>query len=175
MSKSIGTPSTHFDSLLEIERPGADDMDNKITAMENKISQLEEQNKELQRQVDYNRNKEAALQKVLCNYDNFLKKVIMEKNVVCDHEQTIVHLANLESAFNELLQKYEKAKVVVQGFQQNETLLKKQVTDYEEILESLRVKFATYKSLSDDSLNCVNHKKGCDDCKGKRKRLLTSF
>lgn len=140
--------------------------------MEKKIEELEEQNRELKNQLKYNRNKEVALQKVLCNYDNLLKKVIMEKNTN-DKDETTVHLANLESAFFDLLQKYEKAKFVVQGLQQNETVLKKQVDEYEDILENLRIKFTAYKSFSENRID-LKKVSSCDDAKNKKRRV-TSF
>ncbi|EFA01798.2 transforming acidic coiled-coil-containing protein 1 [Tribolium castaneum] len=160
------------------EKFGADQIDLKISEMEQKISRLEEQNEELRKQLEYNRNKEAALQKVLCNYDNLLKKIITERNCKPQDDSTF-HLANLEAAFYDLLRKYEKAKVVVHDFQQNETALKKQVIEYEDILENLRAKFVAYKSLSGKKIEktgqlSLKKTKSCDNSKTK-KRLMTTI
>ncbi|XP_044255448.1 transforming acidic coiled-coil-containing protein 1-like [Tribolium madens] len=160
------------------EKSGADQIDLKVSEMEQKISRLEEQNEELRKQLEYNRNKEAALQKVLCNYDNLLKKVIMERNNKTQDDSSF-HLTNLETAFYDLLRKYEKAKLVVHDFQQNETALKKQVIEYEDILENLRTKFVAYKSVSDKKVTDTKHlplkkTKSCDNSKTK-KRLMTTI
>lgn len=147
--------------------------------MEQKILSLEEQNQKLQKQLEYNQHKEEALQKVLFNYDNLLKEVIIEKNNLQQND-AMSHVANLESAFYDLLQKYEKAKLLVQGFQENESVLKKQVMEYENILETLRSKFVTYKSASAGNTQTKSEiylKKAisCDNCKGKNKRLMTTI
>ncbi|RZC33068.1 TACC domain containing protein [Asbolus verrucosus] len=161
------------------EKLGQIKIEDKIITLEKKIAQVEEQNKQLEKQLDYSRNKEAALQKVLCNYDNLLKKVLTEKTATRKQDETSYHLANLEKAFYDLLQKYEKAKVVVQGFQQNEALLKKQVAEYEDMLDNAGVKVTTYKSLSGQKLEIQNESvkkpKSKDESKGKKKRLLTTI
>jgi myosin heavy subunit len=153
------------------------EMDDKVANMEQQIVELQNQNKELRKQLEYNRNKEAALQKVLCNYDNLLKKVVIERNAKKEEVASTSDLASLESAFCELLQKYEKAKIVVQSFQQNETVLRKQVEEYEDILDKLRAKFATYKTLSENKLEVKNEMgvRKVRSVEGKKRRLLTTI
>jgi phage shock protein A len=150
----------------------------KITTMEKKVTQLEEQNRELRKQLEYNRDKEAALHKVVHNYDNLLKKVIDEKNMKWQQDEHSWRIANLESAFYDLLEKYERAKYLVKGFQKNEAVLKKQVQEYENMLDTVKVKFSAYKSISEESTE-IKRRLVVDKTKqgavGKRRRLVTTI
>ncbi|XP_045479284.1 cytotardin-like isoform X2 [Harmonia axyridis] len=101
--------------------------------------------------------KEMEFQKVMHEYDNFLRKVLSERQTLIDEKNTAQnHLANLETAFNDLLQKYERAKKVVEGFKNNEDVLKKQMSDWNKMLNMFNKKYNDLKAYAEKKISEAN-------------------
>ncbi|XP_044749352.1 transforming acidic coiled-coil-containing protein 3-like [Coccinella septempunctata] len=101
--------------------------------------------------------KEIEFQKVMNEYDTFLRKILAERQTLIEEKNTAQkHLANLETAFNDLLQKYERAKKVVEGFKNNEEILKKQIQDWNKMLNIFNKKYNDLKAYAEKKISEAN-------------------
>lgn len=62
------------------------------------------------------------------------------------------HLAAMEMAFSDLVQKYERCKTIVQGYKQNEDTLREHVQMLEETLQKNEEKYEALKAHAKSQL-----------------------
>lgn len=106
---------------------------------------------------DESNKKEEEFQKVMMDYDIFLRKVLTERQTLITEKNTAQkHLANLETAFNDLLQKYERAKKVVEGFKSNEEILKTQMNEWNKMINMFNKKYNDLKSYAEKKISEAN-------------------
>ncbi|KAL3266578.1 hypothetical protein HHI36_010742 [Cryptolaemus montrouzieri] len=102
-------------------------------------------------------NREIEFQKVMLEYEELLGKVLTERQTLLDDKNTVQnHLANLELAFNDLLQKYERAKKIVEGFKKNEEILRGQMTEWTKTLNNFDKKYTDLKMYAEKKISQAN-------------------
>lgn len=85
--------------------------------------------------------------------------MVADKNTMVQEIDTNrTHLSNLEKAFYDLLQKYERAKVIIEGFQSNETILKEEVNKYEKLFKQLHTHQQKENSITSDNNKILKNK-----------------
>ncbi|XP_071090115.1 transforming acidic coiled-coil-containing protein 3-like isoform X2 [Haliotis cracherodii] len=78
------------------------------------------------------------------------------QDIVREKEQVLDDLHSVETAFSNLHQRYEKTKGVVEGFKQNEEVLKKCVSDYQAKLKKSEQKLQLLKQQAEEKLDHAN-------------------
>lgn len=127
----------------------------RIKELEEQVADLETKNRELEAktaQMD-----EDEFQKVMKDYDKFIEKVWNERQMLLDENENLkMHIENLEKCFRNLFEKYEKARTIVEGYKDNEDILKKELQEYREIIEALDTKYNCLKNYSQSKLTEAN-------------------
>lgn len=118
-------------------------LNEKIQGIEQMSLILEEYEKTISRLVA---EKEQEKQ----NHEKEVKKVVKEKDTMQ------VHLENIEIAFSDVHQKYERSKQVIQGFKTNEEVLKASLTDYSTTLTKQEDKYDKLKAHAMSQLESAN-------------------
>lgn len=123
-----------------------------IVEQNNKIKQLENElrsNKESNIGDCVSTNRNSEYEKVMMEYEVFLVKLMEEKAAIQKEKDAITsHLLALETAFNELLEKYERAKQVVIGFKINENSLKRQIENWRKLLYNFDQKYSVMQDYT---------------------------
>ncbi|XP_018330199.1 transforming acidic coiled-coil-containing protein 1-like [Agrilus planipennis] len=146
--------------LLEVSAAGATENLNQVQKLREEIdklkgdnTKLELKNKELEDRLSQ-LSDIGGINNLLNDYEKMLGNLLSrclkleeEKNLVCKH------LACLEFAFNDLLEKYERAKTIIFGFQKNQDVLLSQATKYESNLNNLEEKNKTYVEDTQKKIN----------------------
>ncbi|XP_065211145.1 transforming acidic coiled-coil-containing protein 3 isoform X2 [Planococcus citri] len=78
------------------------------------------------------------------------------KKIEAERDSTLQHLNNLENAFNDIHQKYERGKAVNEALKKNEDLLKKNLSDYEQTVKTVENKYELLKSHATSQLEKAN-------------------
>lgn len=101
----------------------------------------------LKNKTPYTRLIACFSRKILEEYDislaaksEDLKKLMEENDIVKGH------LAAIEMAFSDLLQKYERCKTIVQGYKQNEDTMRHHLQTLEDTLQKNEEKYETLKT-----------------------------
>lgn len=123
-----------------------------ILELQNKIGDISKKLKEMKS------NEDQCL--ITCaNYENLFKKMLLELQEVLQEKQALEMYANkLDSAFAELLSKYEQAKFVIQGLIENENALKNQIKHYEKIVEQIGEHYNNLHDHATDKLSKASAK-----------------
>lgn len=93
----------------------------------------------------------------MTNYEKMISSALISvENEKQEKELAQNHLARLEIAFHDLVEKYERAKQIISGFQQNESVLLKHIEDFEDDLCRLKDRYIQFKSYALKNLNDAN-------------------
>lgn len=144
------------DSLL-LEDESANKYKEKIIELEQLVVKLKEENCELQRAARESEENKTNLTGVIVSYENMLEKLVQEHHMVKgERDIAKTHLANLELAFHDLIEKYERAKTIIKGFENNEKSLKAHIENYEQAIAKIEKKYNDFKTYAVDKLNEAN-------------------
>jgi chromosome segregation ATPase len=78
------------------------------------------------------------------------------QDLVKEKDQALEDLQNVEVAFSDLHRRYEKTKAAVEGFKQNEEILKKCVADYQAKLKKQEERYTALKKHAEEKLEVAN-------------------
>ncbi|KAK9876591.1 hypothetical protein WA026_013970 [Henosepilachna vigintioctopunctata] len=102
-------------------------------------------------------NREKEFQKVMCEYEELLRRVLSERqNLIEEKNFAQSELVNLKQAFDDLMDKYNRAKEVVEGFTRNEQLMRKQMEDWTKMLISFGKKYTDLKAYAEKKISQAN-------------------
>ncbi|KAL1493176.1 hypothetical protein ABEB36_011283 [Hypothenemus hampei] len=88
-------------------------------------------------------------QKLLGDYEKTISSQCLElEKLKQEHETTSRHFATLELAFSDVLQKYDRSKVIVDGFKSNEEALTQNLQIAEEKLRQNEAKYESLKTYA---------------------------
>lgn len=97
---------------------------------------------------------ETHFSAIFAGYEKILTKALIEHREVTQQKQTLENqAANLETAFTDLLAKYERAKIIIQGLMQNESILKIRLDQCEKIIEQIGER---YNNLQEHAMQKLN-------------------
>lgn len=153
----------------------------RIINYKDEIQQLNKNVTKLNKKLKEKDEVEALFTSIVTNYDTVFSNIIREHKVVVEEKDAALgHLSNLEDAFKDLVDKYEKAKNVIRGFQQNETILKEHVKLCEDQIDRLENRYAEFKEYATSKLNqanqvlCINDKKHIAEMAKLKAKILQS-
>ncbi|KAJ3622629.1 hypothetical protein MTP99_018921 [Tenebrio molitor] len=121
-----------------IENSSATELEDAVKAAEEKASKaLNELHDRVQ--------KEEKMNQILEEYERTITNHITEYKKLNDlHETVKGNLATLEMAFHDVIQKYERAKAIIEGFKANEEVFKDNIESME---KNLKMEVQRYESL----------------------------
>ncbi|XP_023026283.1 transforming acidic coiled-coil-containing protein 3 [Leptinotarsa decemlineata] len=129
----------------------------KIKELENEITELKLKNEALEARLKTGNLDENGFQSVMVKYDEFLNQVWTERQDLIDKNTILdTYVKNLESSFNELLEKFGKAKVVIEGLIENQDVLKNELKEYQKVIETLENKYKCLKVHSESKIAEAN-------------------
>jgi len=142
--------------------------DRQIGEMDKVARSLEDEMKRIRGEVRARQESEEQMRQVLKEYEKTISELISEKEkekqrfevereaLVSERDQSILDLQNVEAAFADVHRKYERAKTVVDGFKQNEDVLKKCLEESKIKLQRQEEKFDRLRSHAEDTLDKAN-------------------
>ncbi|KAK9747139.1 Transforming acidic coiled-coil-containing protein (TACC), C-terminal [Popillia japonica] len=146
-----------FKESLVFKEENTEKYKQKILDLEQLVAKLREENAELQRANKESDESKTNLTGVIVSYENMLEKLVKEHHIVKGERDLVkTHLANLELAFHDLVEKYERAKTIITGFENNEKTFKTHVENYEQSIAKIEKKYNDFKSYAIDKLNEAN-------------------
>ncbi|XP_030748287.1 transforming acidic coiled-coil-containing protein 1-like [Sitophilus oryzae] len=96
-------------------------------------------------------------QKLLTEYEKTISGQSMElEKLKQEHETTSRHFATLELAFSDVLQKYDRSKIIVDGFKTNEEALTQNLQIAEEKLKQNEAKYESLKTYAKSQIEKCN-------------------
>lgn len=143
----------------------------KIQELENYVSELQEQCLTLQNQLQSVTASEGVklqeqlkkfeeycqIPDVIKNYENVIKQMAVNYESIKEERNVAsIHLASLESGFADLVSKYERLKIILNGYQENQEALLKQIDMYKNVVIDLEERYENFKKYAKDKLNQAN-------------------
>ncbi|KAK6617892.1 hypothetical protein RUM43_014121 [Polyplax serrata] len=147
------------DLLMKQEKVGQEKMSEyeshltKLTGqtcvLQDQLKQAEEREKALVKKVNEQNQNQVQLSIVMQEYEKLISKLTAEIEIekkqnrdkvdglTAEKDSALVHLSNVEAAFTDVHQKYEKCKKVIEDYKKNESKMKALISDQ---LESLKIK-----------------------------------
>ncbi|KAH1023171.1 hypothetical protein HUJ04_012427 [Dendroctonus ponderosae] len=96
-------------------------------------------------------------QKLLSDYEKTISSQCTElEKLKQEHETTSRHFATLELAFSDVLQKYDRSKMIVAGFKSNEDALTQNLQIAEEKLKQNEAKYESLKTYAKSQIEKCN-------------------
>ncbi|KAM3962483.1 transforming acidic coiled-coil-containing protein 3 [Aphomia sociella] len=147
----------------------------RLEECETKIKKLSEQNDEYaekekalsQRVAEKVRNNKQ-MSVVMEEYERTISSLIGEREaeskrwveerttLVRERDEAAAHLASMEHAFNDVHTKYERCKVIIQGYKSNEETLKHTVEENNDAIQKLEARYETLRQHAMQQLNKAN-------------------
>lgn len=142
-----------------------------ITEFEEKVAELEALRDKLTDKLIKEENNSKEMNQIMHQYENLLSNMVEDRDhLLYEKEAVKANLNQLKNAFDELHNKYEKAKVVIEGLEQNEKSLTNQIKMYKNALALVEDKYLEFKRYAVIKLNEANNmcKEFCGDQKTPR-------
>ncbi|CAG9763401.1 unnamed protein product [Ceutorhynchus assimilis] len=96
-------------------------------------------------------------QKLLNDYEKTISSQCTElEHLKQEHETTSRHFATLELAFSDVLQKYDRSKIIVDGFKSNEEALTQNLQIAEDKLKQNEAKYESLKTYAKSQIDKCN-------------------
>lgn len=124
--------------------------------LQDQLKQAEEREKALVKKVNEQNQNQAQLTIIMQEYEKLISRLTgeieMEKKrnkekvegLTAEKDSALVHLSNVEAAFTDVHQKYEKCKKVIEDYKKNEAKMKTLINDQ---VESLKIKEKQLESI----------------------------
>lgn len=94
---------------------------------------------------------------IMKSYEKFISEITANYEIMKEERNLAsTHLANLEFSFTDLVEKYERLKAIVIGYQQNQQTLLEQTETYENAIKVLQTRYDDLKKYATDKLNEAN-------------------
>lgn len=104
---------------------------------------------------------------IIKEYESLYSKMIADSEIIIKEKQECeIKLKEMENFCHELMEKYEKARCVIEHFEEMQRKLKNQVQDYEGIIKSLTDEYGKLKE-------CVQGKVGANKLDNFKELTLT--
>ncbi|XP_076436708.1 uncharacterized protein LOC143276139 isoform X6 [Babylonia areolata] len=129
----------------------------KLADRDTRLATLEEANKKLRQTNDDMRTVMGEFEKTIGQLQSEKEKTSNAsqqslQDVVKERDQALEDLQSVETAFSDLHRRYEKTKGVVDGFKQNEEVLKKCVQDLQNKMKKTEQKIQVIKEQAEEKL-----------------------
>jgi chromosome segregation ATPase len=167
----LTTQEEEAHNLRELNR----ELKERLEDCEVKIKKLSEQNDEYvekektlsQRVAEKVRNNKQ-MSVVMEEYERTISSLIGEREtegkrwteerstLVRERDEAAAHLASMEHAFNDVHTKYERCKVIIQGYKSNEETLKRTVEENNDAIQKLEARYETLRQHAMQQLNKAN-------------------
>ncbi|KAG5876643.1 hypothetical protein JTB14_012988 [Gonioctena quinquepunctata] len=129
----------------------------KIKELEKELTELKLKNEALEARMKGGSLDEHGFQAIMLSYDDFLKKVWTERQDLLNKTAILeTYMENLEASYNELLDKFGKAKIVIQSLKENQDVLKSELDEYRTVIELLETKYESLKIHSESKIAEAN-------------------
>jgi hypothetical protein len=142
--------------------------DTRLSQLERLISESAESNEQLRLEAQRRRESEEQMKQVLKEYEKTISELIAEKEkekamyeeervlLATERDQATEDLKNVETAFADVHRKYERTKVVVEGFKANEDTLRRLIEEGELKLRKQDQRYEMLKSHAEETLEKAN-------------------
>lgn len=131
------------DSLLERENKLLQQVNDKIMSNKQMSIVMEEYEKTISSLIEEQQSDKIKFQDT-------------EQRLTNERDQALNHLSSMESSFNDLLSKYEKAKSVIVEYQNREKINKQKLTEYETGVKKYELLYNEIKKVTTEALNNAN-------------------
>lgn len=147
----------------------------RLEECETKMKKLTEQNEEyaekekaLSKRVAEKVKNNKQMSVVMEEYERTISSLIGERQseatrwaeekttLVQERDEAAAHLASMEHAFNDVHTKYERCKVIIQGYKSNEEALKRSVEENSDVIQKLEARYETLRQHAMQQLNKAN-------------------
>uniref|UniRef100_A0A1B6KP51 Transforming acidic coiled-coil-containing protein C-terminal domain-containing protein n=2 Tax=Graphocephala atropunctata TaxID=36148 RepID=A0A1B6KP51_9HEMI len=141
----------------------------KVSELEAELKAATERELKLRKEVHERTKSRQQLSLVMEEYEKTISQLVAQKEeekkefevqkdlLMKERDTAMQHLNNMEIAFNDVHQKYERSKTVIEGMKANEDLLKKSLTDYDDAIKSSNSKYESLKNHAVRQLDTANH------------------
>lgn len=121
--------------------------DSKYLALEKELDTLKAKHKEDTDRINSLAEQHSTFEKLLSEYVKAFNQALNEvETITVENDTTKRHLANLESAFSDVHQKYERAKQIIEGFRTNEEMLQHSLINSTETVKKSGEKYDSLKA-----------------------------
>ncbi|CAH1183890.1 unnamed protein product [Phaedon cochleariae] len=129
----------------------------KLKELENELSELKTKNEALEARLKASSLDENGFQEVMMGYDELFKKVWVERQGFLDKNAVLLsHIENLETSHADLVDKLGKAKEVIDGYKENQEILKTELKEYRQIVDIMEKRYETLKQHSESRISEAN-------------------
>ncbi|VVC87118.1 unnamed protein product [Leptidea sinapis] len=126
----------------------------KEKTLSQKLSEKSRNNKEMCLVLE---EYERTISSLICERDSELKRWNEEKAILIrERDDAASHLASTEYAFNDVHTKYERCKVIIQGYKSNEEALKQTLEENNDAIQKLEARYETLRQHAMQQLNKAN-------------------
>lgn len=146
----------------------AQNMEKEMSQLKSILESVQENEKKLKNELKERIKNKQQLSIVMEEYEKTISQMVTRreeekkefeatiKKIEADRDSTVQHLNNLENAFNDIHQKYERGKIVNEALKKNEDLLKKSLSEYEVTVKTVENKYELLKSHATSQLEKAN-------------------
>lgn len=128
--------------------------DTKFVEVEIELDRLKAMNKD---DTNAQLEKQITFEKLLSQYEKaFTQKLNELETIASENDTTKRHLANLELAFSDVHQKYERAKQILEGFRTNEEMLQHSLVNSSDTVKKNEEKYESLKAHAKAQLERSN-------------------
>lgn len=158
-------------NLRDLNRELRDRLEERETKMKKLIEQNEEyveKEKTLSKRVAEKVKNNKQMSVVMEEYERTISSLIGERQseatrwteeratLVRERDEAAEHLASMEHAFNDVHTKYERCKVIIQGYKGSEEALKRSVEENSDVIQKLEARYETLRQHAMQQLNKAN-------------------
>ncbi|XP_046658216.1 uncharacterized protein LOC124352679 isoform X2 [Homalodisca vitripennis] len=140
----------------------------KLSEMEAGAKALTEREIRLKKEVQEKTKSRQQLSLVMEEYEKTISQLVAQKEeekkesevqkelLMKERDTAMQHLNNMEIAFNDVHQKYERSKTVIEGMKANEDVLKRSLAEYDEAIKTANSKYESLKNHAIRQLETAN-------------------
>ncbi|XP_075222568.1 transforming acidic coiled-coil protein isoform X2 [Lycorma delicatula] len=153
----LKSKSDHIEKLEKKIEKLQCEMGEKESKTQKELQKLEKEKKSKQQLGLILEEYERTISQLLAQKEEEKKQFESQKETIMKERDTaMTHLNNLEIAFNDVHQKYERSKTVIEGMKNNEDLLKNSLQTYEGTLKKQEDKYNKLRSHAMAQLEKAN-------------------
>lgn len=155
-----------------------DELRNKVAELESKqpednvsekLSAMETEAERLRKQVAENNEQKKQLTMIMEEYEKTISQVVTmreddrkkfeteKEQLASERDEAVQHLRNMEIAFNDVHQKYEKCKEVIEAFKHNETQYKLSLAENKKTIMQQEENYQKLKDHASQKLEAANN------------------
>lgn len=139
-----------------------------VENLQSLVRESEDRENKLNKKVAEKAQAQKQMSIIMEEYEKTISRLVAEKEqerqahelqksaLLKDRDAAMGHLANIEIAFSDLHKKYERSKVVIEGFKKNEEVLRASLAEYEATIHKQEQKYDMLKSHAMAQLESAN-------------------